>query len=217
MLISFDFLEENDYYMLKFHSEARKFSSAPFNGGVGRAKAYINRTVNLDYNEEVISETKEFLARNKIEENGTVCTLTAVDVNTHVVAKKYLDTNSLIVYITAGFDNTVSIGNVKGMHGTINIALLTDFPLSDAGVLNLFQTIVESKAQFMNDAHVTDRATGKVGPGTSTDTVSVFVFNDEKTINYAGRITAIGHEASLMVYNSLLKINENNKKAHEMA
>ncbi len=201
----------NNYYIIDFKKYIRKFSSAPFNGGIGYARRYINRTVSINYNYDPLIEINDFLEKNNIERKGTVVTITAVPVSRRIMDTKKVKDYTIQTIITAGFDNALSIGNRNNFYGTINIAVIINMPLSDAAIINLMQSITEAKAQAMNDLNIIDKSTGLRSPGTSTDTVSIFIDNYGKSILYAGRLTEPGYHASVMVYKSIVKIYENNK------
>ncbi|MCL4359301.1 MAG: adenosylcobinamide amidohydrolase [Candidatus Thermoplasmatota archaeon] len=182
----------------------RKFSSAPYNGGIGESIAYANRHVERNYSYNPGVEIPQFLGRNNIDANGITVTLTACSVLDFVLIEDKIGDHFLTAAITAGSGNAISMGS-KGSegNGTVNVCVLTDLPLSDSGTLNLYQTIVEAKAQAFNDLGITDRITGKISPGTSTDTVSIFVANQGKDMEFGGRLTDVGHKTSLIVYENI--------------
>ena len=193
-----------DYYLIRFFKSMRRFSSAPYNGGTGESIAYANRHVERNYCSDPGIEIPQFLGRNNIDAIGITVTLTACPVWDFVLIEDNIGDSFLTSAITAGSGNALSIGS-KGSegNGTVNICVLTDLPLSDSGTLNLFQTIVEAKAQAFNDLGITDRKTGKISPGTSTDTVSIFVASQGNDIEFGGRLTDIGHRISLAVYENI--------------
>ncbi|MCY0852043.1 MAG: adenosylcobinamide amidohydrolase [Thermoplasma acidophilum] len=199
----FEMREEAGYYVIEFQHKAWTMSSAPFNGGCGLRSTYINRHVDSNYSHEVRTEVESFLKRQNLATEDTVVTLTAADVSRYVHASKHVEGWHIDIFLTAGFDNAISIGNRFGKPGTINIAVVTDMPLSEAAMVNMMQSMVEAKSQFMNDYGIKDIRTGKPAPGTSTDTVSLFVVNSEGNIDYAGRLTEAGYYTSMMVYNAL--------------
>ncbi len=202
----FSFIKNEDYYMLNFNEKSRYISCAPFNGGTGYAYRYINRHVCKDYNFDSDIEISLFLKINRIELEGTVVNLTAADINKFVISHREWMGYELNVILTAHAGNAISIGNTgEGYQGTVNIAIITDAPLDNTGMVNAFQTIVEAKAQLFNDLKIKDMKTNKISPGTSTDTVSIFVLNDDEKIRYTGRATEIGMAISEMVYESLKK------------
>ncbi len=193
-----------DFYLIRFFRAMRKFSSAPYNGGIGESIAYANRHVERNYSYNPGVEIPQFLGRNNIDANGITVTLTACSVLDFVLIEDKIGDHFLTAAITAGSGNAISMGS-KGSegNGTVNVCVLTDLPLSDSGTLNLYQTIVEAKAQAFNDLGITDRITGKISPGTSTDTVSIFVANQGKDMEFGGRLTDVGHKTSLIVYENI--------------
>jgi adenosylcobinamide amidohydrolase len=199
---------KENYYIIRFTHPSRYISCAPYNGGFGRKSIYINRHVSKKYNYDPEVEVKDFLSIEKIDVNDAVVTLTSVDISKYQAMKKRIGNYEMKLFITAGFENAVSIGNMNNLYGTINMCLITDLPLSESASLNLIQSMVEAKAQCLNDHSIRDEETGKVSPGTSTDTVSLFILSDETSIKYGGRITEYGYNASDMVYAALSKIIE---------
>lgn len=134
--------------------------------------------------------------------------MTSADIHKVKTGNIFVQDYFIQAFTTAGFDNALSIGNKSGKPGTINICVVTDYPLSESGAMNLYQTSIEAKAQALNGMNIRDTMTGIVSPGTSTDTLSVFVINKEKKCDYAGRLTEIGYETSLLVYNNLIKFGD---------
>ncbi|MCL5990266.1 MAG: adenosylcobinamide amidohydrolase [Candidatus Thermoplasmatota archaeon] len=199
------------YYKIEFPRPVRSISSAPFNGGFGYADTYVNREVPKSYNSDPVVEIEKFLREEDISALHTVVTMTAVNVSTLEREKSVVGAYSMEIFLTAGFENAVSIGNRNHLFGTVNLCLVTDLPLSNAASVNLLQSMVEAKSQCMNDFEIRDRETGKKAPGTSTDTVSIFILSEETSIKYAGRITEYGHHASELVYSALARSMSKNK------
>ena len=195
----------NKYYKIEFPRPVRFISSAPFNGGFGYADTYVNREVPKSYNSDPVVEIEKFLHEEDISALRTVVTMTAVNVSTLERDERVVGAYSMKIFLTAGFDNAVSIGNRNHLFGTVNLCLVTDLPLSNAASVNLLQSMVEAKSQCMNDFEIRDSETGNKAPGTSTDTVSIFILFEETSIKYAGRITEYGYYASELVYNALTK------------
>ncbi len=191
------------YYMLSFPSLFRKFSSAPFGGGTGYSNGYLNRSVPKDYRSDPVSETLEFLRKNSIEPTGLTVTLTACKIENAIIAKEE-DEIQVLISVTGGSSNALSIGS-SGFEspGTINIAVISDAEMQDDAAMNLFMGITEAKSQALSDLGIRDRKTGKYAPGTSTDSVSLFLSGDGKRFRYGGRLTQIGQIASVMVYNAV--------------
>ncbi|MCW6168549.1 MAG: adenosylcobinamide amidohydrolase [Thermoplasmatales archaeon] len=199
------------YYKIEFRHPVRFISSAPFNGGFGHANIYVNREVPKSYNSDPAVEIEKFLHEEDISAPLTVVTMTAVNVSTLEMDKRVVGAHSMEIYLTAGFENAVSIGNRNHLFGTVNLCLVTDLPLSNAASVNLLQSMVEAKSQCMNDFEIRDMETGNKAPGTSTDTASIFISSEETNIKYAGRITEYGYHASELVYNALTRSILKNK------
>ncbi len=192
------------FYYIEFTQGARKYSSAPYQGGTGISYGYVNMHVENNYNSDVNEYIKSFLIKNNLSTELTV-NMTSADINNLRRGNVYVDSYSVCAFITAGFDNALSIGNKSGKPGTINICIITDYPLTDSGAMNLYQTCIESKAQALNDMGIRDMRTGMLSPGTSTDTLSIFVLNEARKHDYAGRLTEIGYSTSMLVYDNLKK------------
>ncbi len=204
--MKYSFVESNGYYIIEFEDRVRTISSAPFNGGVKKSIRYVNRNVPISYDSDPAVEIAAFLNGLGINGDGTVVTMTAVDISTYYRERRSIGSREMEIFITAGFENATSMGNRNSLYGTINVCLVTDLPLSDSAGINMLQSIVEAKSQFMNDFGVIDQKTGIIAPGTSTDTVSIFILSEDRGIKYAGRITEPGYHASMMTYNGLLNI-----------
>ena len=197
----YEFRLQDTYYLIDFGVHARKFSSAPFNGGIGTCRYYVNRTVPHDYCGDVHSEGAQFLEANAIEASQTCMNLTACDVRKYAFGEIMLAGFRISSWVTAGISNALSVGSHGiSSQGTVNIALLTDAPLGDSAAINGMQDIIEAKVQAFNDMDIRDPATGKRAPGTSTDTASLFVSNDSHDMEFGGRLTEFGMEASALVY-----------------
>ncbi len=199
-------VNSKDHYLLRFWKPLRKYSSAPFNGGVGFTSKYINRHVPLDYNLEPEFEITEFLKANSYPVRGTTVTLTSC--KTGKASHSLLEQDLFFAHIslTAGKENALAIGSDGALAvGTVNIAVVTNATMDDSASLNLYQSIVEAKSQAFNDAGVRDKVAGINAPGTSTDSVSIFVGNEGERFTYGGRLSKIGKLVSVEVYHMVLK------------
>ena len=201
---------EKRFYMFQFPQPFRMFSSAPYGGGTGKSERYINRTVERNYSRNPQEEIPEFLAGNSISKENTCVTLTACNIMNADIVSSDDGEFPIMLSVTAGISNALSIGS-SGFErpGTINIALISDADLDGSSALNLFSGLTEAKSQAMNDMGIKDRTTGKRAPGTSTDTVSIFLSGSGRHSAYGGRLTEIGRAASLMVYDSVIRCLSN--------
>lgn len=190
-----------DHYLVEFGRPVRKFSSAPFNGGYGFCSIYLNRTVPKDYCKDPVADSVSYLNDLGLDADSVCLTMTACDTRKLATGVIKIGSYCAHAWITAGVSNALSIGS-RGFSspGTVNIAVAVDFPLTDSGAVNLLQSIVESKAQAFNDMEIRDVASGHLAPGTSTDTVSLFILTEDQKLNYGGRLTDVGFETSKLVY-----------------
>lgn len=82
--------------------------------------------------------------------------------------------------------------------GTINLLVVVDEPLTDAGLVNALQTAVEAKAQALAAAGVRAANADGYATGTATDSVCV-ACPPGAQVPFAGPVTRIGAELALAV------------------
>lgn len=156
-----------------------KAASTGIFGGIRLVTTLLNHTVPHDFSAPPERFVSELAIRNGFDPAKTFGLLTAVPM-------KYLcimQIESVTVCITAGV--THPDGNE---HGTINIIVVADTPLSDAALLDAIITTTEAKAQAM-------RQRGYDACGTLTDAVIIASSVSDKTVapgTYAGSKTRIG-------------------------
>jgi adenosylcobinamide amidohydrolase len=82
--------------------------------------------------------------------------------------------------------------------GTINLLVVVDEPLTDAGLVNALQTAVEAKAQALAVARVMAANAVGYATGTATDSVCVACPPGARS-PFAGPVTRVGAELALAV------------------
>jgi adenosylcobinamide amidohydrolase len=82
--------------------------------------------------------------------------------------------------------------------GTINLLVVVDEPLTDAGLVNALQTAVEAKAQALAAAQVEAANAAGFATGTATDSICVACPPGER-VKFAGPVTRVGAELALAV------------------
>lgn len=82
--------------------------------------------------------------------------------------------------------------------GTINLLVVVDQPLTDAGLVNALQMAVEAKAQALAAARVAAANADGWATGTATDSVCVACPPGEREV-FAGPATRVGAELALAV------------------
>lgn len=198
-----------DTFLIDFWKPLRKYSSAPYNGGIGYSCGYINRTVEHNYNSDPELEIPKFLMNYGLYDQLYTVSITSCSVSNAITLERKLSSGSVFISVTAGISNALSIGSDGTVGpGTINIALVTDVTIEDDAAMNLFMSVCEAKSQLLNDTGIRDQVSGRSAPGTSTDSVSLFVGNEEGRTKYGGRLSEVGKAASTMAYETLRKALE---------
>ncbi|MGH9269593.1 MAG: adenosylcobinamide amidohydrolase, partial [Acidimicrobiales bacterium] len=87
--------------------------------------------------------------------------------------------------------------------GTINLLVLADLPLTDAGLVGALQTAVEAKAQALSDARILAANAEGFATGTATDSVCVACPPGE-SVAFAGPATAVGASIARAVHEAVL-------------
>lgn len=167
-------------------------SSAPFNGGLTRARYVLNRTVGMDFcpidvQEAVLQEVQ----RVHLPPEQTVCCLTAVDVWKFGEGRAEEQGIHATAFVTAGLGNLSAPGLTPVSDhepGTINTIVCIEANLPVAALVEAVQIVTEVKARVLRDHQTRE---GFDGTGTSTDTVTI-VMLDGKTEKYAGAVTPVG-------------------------
>ena len=96
-----------------------------------------------------------------------------------------------------GWPGRPGAGDVPAV-GTINLLVVVDEPLTDAGLVNALQTAVEAKAQALAAAKVLAANGAGFATGTATDSICVACPPGER-VKFAGPVTRVGAELALAV------------------
>ncbi len=86
--------------------------------------------------------------------------------------------------------------------GTINLLVVVDEPLTDAGLVNALQTAVEAKAQALAAARVPAANADGYATGTATDSVCVACPPGGR-VPFAGPVTRVGADLALAVLEAI--------------
>jgi adenosylcobinamide hydrolase len=87
--------------------------------------------------------------------------------------------------------------------GTINLLVVVDQPLTDAGLAGALQTAVEAKAQALAAARVPAANAGGFATGTATDALCV-ACPPGSTVPFAGPATRVGGDLARAVFGAVL-------------
>ncbi len=155
----------------------RVVSSAPWHGGLRRARRIVNLQVPLSFDCDVPKFFRSLPPPYRRED--CVGLLTAVDVRTVAVERR----PGVTVLATAGITNSSTVGTIN------TIVVLTGRP-APAAMVEAVKVVTEAKCVALRDLDV--RAGSRPASGTSTDAVVVAAEDRGDPYAYCGPATAIG-------------------------
>lgn len=191
-----------------FDESMEVLSSAVLNGGCSTSSGLFIMQVCKDYcTDDPVSHAASIRDELGLPEDSTgMMTAAEVDHVFNVVEEEYNGARAVAV-ATAGLSNHIVAGEIlddwdekhaislqRGarLAGTINIAVVTDVPLTDAAKVNLMIPLVEAKTAAMNFA-------GYAETGTTSDSMAVISPVGEDRVGYAGSGTDLGIAAARAV------------------
>jgi adenosylcobinamide hydrolase len=194
----------SEVLVVEFGGERRCLSSAVVGGGLRTARAWLNLQVRHGYArmDPDVHLRDEMLVRG-LDPATTLGVMTAAHVDR---ATEHAEAGTRAVA-------TVGIGVPLAAAGrrlrevpavnTINILVLTDAPLTDAGLVYAVQTATEAKAQALADAGIA--AVNHTGPATGTATDSLCVAaRPGATEPFAGPMAPAGAAIAQCVHAAVL-------------
>ncbi|GGJ38281.1 adenosylcobinamide amidohydrolase [Deinococcus roseus] len=178
--------------ILDFLEPRTVLSSAPFNGGLTRARYVLNRTVGMDFCPvDVQQAVREEIRAVNLPPEQTVCCLTAVDVWKFGEGRAEEQGINVTAFVTAGLGNLSAPGLTPVSDhkpGTINTIVCIEAHLPDAALVEAVQMVTEVKARVLQGRETRE---GFPGTGTSTDTVTVVMLGGKEE-KYSGAVTPVG-------------------------
>ncbi len=192
--------------VVRFSETMEAMSCAILNGGTTEADAMFIMQVPHDYNHDNPMAHAASIRDELGLPKNSVGMMTAAEVG-YVFNKQEQEYEGFTVgaICTAGLSNHVVAGDVlddwhsrhlvslaraaKMMAGTINIALVTEVPLTEVGKINMFMPLVEGKSAAMGDL-------GFKETGTSSDAMAIFSPKVGDRIDYTGIGSYIGIAAA---------------------
>ena len=109
----------------------------------------------------------------------------------------------LLFAVTVGLANTRRIGDSADYreihpqalpHGTINLMLITDAPLSPSAQQEGFALLIEAKTAACYDEKIISPISGRPATGTGTDVTVIAARKATDTISYCGKHTLLGEK-----------------------
>lgn len=197
-LISSILVDENNRLLIAELSEDYVFRvNLPHQPSI--ANTIMFKQVSRDFSCDNLRDFYDSL-RESIGKRASIVFLTAADVRDYI----WIREEDFEVIATVGLEPPVCPGSyrdTRGM-GTINIAVLVKQGLSDAGLLDLFKTVVEAKSLAMVDLNL--RCDNR-SPGTATDAIAVGrPLRIVSSQDFAGMATSLGNRISRAIYTSLV-------------
>ena len=186
-------------------------SSAPLNGGFGRYRFVLNRSVHKNWHpdgrhDDPHTDTVGYAERLGLPRAQTVGLLTAVSMADLVYTEAEREGWRVHTLATAGVGNAAAAGGrfpLEAATGTVNLVVLVEGRLSPSALVGAVQSATEAKVAAFRAAGVSTRF-GEAATGTTTDTVTVVNLTDEPRSPYAGLATVPGFLVAEGVYNALL-------------
>ena len=188
--------------IVRFKETMECMSSAILNGGMTETDALFIMQVPHDYDEsDPVKHAASVRDLLKLPANS-VGMMTAAEVDyVFNIKEAVFGGVSAAAVATGGLSNHVVAGDVledwksrheisltraaRMMAGTINIALITESPITDAGKINIFMPVVEGKSAAMGDL-------GFRETGTTSDSMAVISPKTGERITYTGTGSKIG-------------------------
>jgi adenosylcobinamide amidohydrolase len=179
----------------------RCLSSALLGGGLGWLRTWLNLQVGRDY---ARTDPEVHLAAAAAGLPGPVVgMMTAAPVAAHQLG----GAGGARAVATVGVGRALAAAGTRPRAapaiGTINLLVVVDQPLSDAGLAGALQTAVEAKAQALAAARVPAANADGFATGTATDAVCV-ACPPGSAVAFAGPATRVGGDLARAVFEAVL-------------
>lgn len=179
----------------------RCLSGAVLGGGLGMARTWVNLQVPHDY---ARTDPDLHLAEVARDLQGPIVgMMTAVDLR----RAQQASCGGARAIATVGARHALAAAGRRPRLvpavGTINLLVVTEAPLTDAGLVGALQTCVEAKSQALADAGVRARNAHGAATGTATDAICVASPPGAPTA-FAGPATRVGAELASAVHQAVL-------------
>jgi adenosylcobinamide hydrolase len=177
------FISKN--FVRHFDRELTSLSTAPFRGGLSKARGFFFMYVDKNYSGDYLADCKNFAEENGLEE--FVGFMTAANIPKIL---SHARRGEVEVYTTAGLENLDK--SEANRIGTINICLIVS-NLNLGGMVNALMTATEAKSRIVYEKY---RATG-----TTSDGIGIFCAEGKE--KWAGTSTQIGMDIRTVVRKAL--------------
>jgi len=211
------FRVDDDTLIIDLGQPRTVLSSAPYRGGLLRARYILNHQVPSDPiqrqqpgGRRVWGDPSRYLSKVAVRRGAhgpRVGLMTAVPMTRLVVMREQAEGLWVEGFLTVGVSNAVRAGapllppahrSDRAMVGTINIILVTNARLTASAMVGVVQVMTESKTAVLLDEGVPTWDGGPGATGTGTDAV-VVASGDGPTVRYSGTHTALGEVVGRLV------------------
>ncbi len=191
-------------------------------GGLGRRRYFLNRQVDLSYNEArpeaemaayLAAAFREYSAAGSGDWAGLMTGAKVIDA---CWTRLTLRDSRVTVIVTAGVNNACAAGitpccpleGAGSPPGTINIMAFFAHALSAGALINAVQTATEAKAQTLREMQILCPVTGVQATGTNTDALIIAAPDRPPLYPYAGPGALPGYLLALGVRHALKRALE---------
>lgn len=187
--------------VVRLESIHRALSSAVLGGGLGSIRTWFNLQVDADY--DCADPETDLRNASRDLDDPVVGMLTAARVERFTTGAQ----GSARAITTVGLKRPIAAASAVPPHvdpiGTINLLAVLDVALTDEGLTNAVQTVVEAKTQALVDAEVFALNSNGFATGTATDSVCV-ACPPGGIVRYCGPATQHGNDLARAVYSAVL-------------
>jgi adenosylcobinamide amidohydrolase len=182
-------------------SEHRCLASTVLGGGLGAVRTWVNLQVPSDYART--DPGAHLMALTATFPGPVVGMLTAAAVERF----QDVSTGSARAFATVGLGHPIAAAGIREplpwtRPGTINIFVVTEAPLTDAGLVGALQTAVEAKVQALTEAGIGARNVRGLATGTASDAIAI-ACAPGASVAFAGPATEVGHDLARAVWEAV--------------
>ena len=190
-----------DLLRVDLGSEHRCLASTVLGGGLGAVRTWVNLQVPSDY---ARTDPGAHLAALTATFPGPV-----VGMLTAAAVERFQDvsTGSARAFATVGLGHPIAAAGIREplpwtRPGTINIFVVTEAPLTGAGLVGALQTAVEAKVQALAEAGIGARNMRGFATGTASDAIAI-ACPPGASVAFAGPATEVGHDLARAVWDAV--------------
>jgi adenosylcobinamide amidohydrolase len=180
----------------------RSLSSAVLGGGLGWVRTWLNLRVPSDYRR---TDPDRHLGDEARDLPGPVVGMLTAAPVTDVASSAFAGVRA---FATVGLGHPLAAAGSRPRAappgGTINLLVVVDEPLTEAGLVGAVQTAVEAKAQALADAWVRADNHPGLATGTATDALCVACPPGGR-VAFAGPATRVGGAIAWSVHRAVLE------------